>query len=172
MGSHRRPHSQTRGWVRFRWETWISFKWESTLRAKVKLVSGYDSTEIDMVVGDEVFVEAKLTERDFQDVEATKLRQYAALDALFDTSLLRGSGRKSLPVYQLVRNVLAAQQHGKRLAVIVHSDRTDLINLVLQTCVALRCQGPPEMRLVTWQEIAGTLQHAGLRQFLRLRYGI
>ncbi len=76
-----------------------------------------------MVVGDEAFVEAKLTERDFQKVEARKLRRYAALNAVFDTRLLKGPGGKLLPVYQLVRNVLAAQQHGKRLAVIVVKNR-------------------------------------------------
>jgi hypothetical protein len=57
-------------------------------KARVPLANGrFDRTEVDLRLGS-LFIEAKLTEADFQTCEAPLVEQYRDLDIVFDRSLL------------------------------------------------------------------------------------
>ena len=74
--------------------------------------------------------------------------------------------------YQLIRNVLAAHAVGARICVICDERRPDLREAWFKVMAAV---GNAEMRarclMLTWQELAGVVP-AGLKEFLRVKYGI
>jgi hypothetical protein len=141
------------------------------IRAEVSLADGTpDATEIDMEFGG-MFVEAKLTEADFTVTSEAHIRRYKKLDACFDVAFLpREEG--ALLGYQLIRNVLAAQQHGKGLLVLLDGRRPDLLREWWRIHSAI---AHPNLRLRcgvrTWQEVAAASPPT-LREFLNAKYGL
>ena len=140
-------------------------------RARVPLKkSSADRTEVDMKLGDMLF-EAKLTESDFQPVDAAVLRAYRDFDDVFETAELPKEGGK-LASYQLIRNVLAAYASDCGFCLLVDARRPDLIE---SWFAVLRCVRPVELRvrckLLTWQELSALL-HERLGEFLDVKYGI
>ncbi|MDP9038318.1 MAG: hypothetical protein M3O02_03465 [Acidobacteriota bacterium] len=161
-----------------------------------------DRTEIDLAIGDppeQVLIEAKLNEGDFQTASPTLLRRYRDLPAVFDLDALpRRVPRPldlpanvdpldptvNLPVssrpaaeplyvgYQLIRNVLAAYAGGGSFCLLLDARRTDLIEAWYTVLSAVHA---PELRwrlkLLTWQELAARVPH-DLQCFLEERYGI
>ncbi len=129
-----------------------------------------DRTEIDMRLGS-LLVEAKLTESDFQTAPARLLGRYTDFAEVFDPDLLP-RGRGGVQGYQLVRGVLAARHEECRFAVFLDARRPDLVEGWVAVLRALRSfELQSRLRLVTWQEIAGTLPRA-LQVFLKGKYGI
>lgn len=137
-------------------------------RARVPLLrSRTDRTEIDMRLGD-LFVEAKLTETDFQFAPLRRLEAYVG----FDRQLLDITSR-GVRSYQLIRGVLAAYaQFSAHFCVLCDADRSDLIEAWYGIIRAVRSfQMQARLRLLTWQEVASTLPPL-LRVFLAEKYGI
>lgn len=139
--------------------------------AELELLDGTrDATEIDMKLGG-VLVEAKLTESDFTRRPEPHVLRYSGLERCFDLdSLPRESGE--ITGYQLIRNVLAAEQHGARLLVLIDQRRPDLLQewwrvhgSIRNTDLRLRCG------FRTWQEIAAASPRV-LREFLHAKYGL
>lgn len=155
----------------------------------------FDRTEIDMVLGD-LFIEAKLTESDFQFAAPALVTRYRDLEEVFDPAKLPrhvpvlpllppnvdpDDPTVNLPVrksperiagYQLIRNVLAAYAAGTRFCVLCDGRRTDLIEQWFAVLSAIRSASfAANLRLLTWQELAAVLPF-GLQQFLETRYGI
>jgi hypothetical protein len=129
-----------------------------------------DNTEIDMRLGD-LFVEAKLTESDFQVADARLLRRYRDLEVVFEVSELPLRNGKHVG-YQLVRGILAAHAAGGSFCVFCDARRPDLSECWYRVMRAvrlydLRCR----LKLLTWQELAGVVPQ-DLREFLALKYGI
>jgi hypothetical protein len=139
-------------------------------KAKLRLEEGLDSTEIDMLLGD-VIVEAKLTETDFTAKPEAQVSKYASLASCFDVETLpRENG--SFAGYQLIRNVIAAHEQGRRLVVLIDLRRPDLLqewwrvhSSIRDTSLRLRCG------FRTWQEVAAA-SPAPLRDFLHEKYGL
>jgi hypothetical protein len=129
-----------------------------------------DNTEIDMRV-DNLLVEAKLTESDFQSARFDLIHRYRGLERVFDLSELsmrndRYSG------YQLIRGTLAAYATDCSFCVFCDARRPDLVEawygIMSAVCLfELRCR----LKLLTWQELA-TFLPEGLQQFLAAKYGI
>jgi hypothetical protein len=141
------------------------------VKARVPLDSGRtDQTEVDMVVED-LLVEAKLTESDFQCKPAAAVEQYRDVERVFDGALLPRAGEKYVS-YQLIRNVLAAHDSGLRFCVLLDARRPDLIEAWHQIQRAVR---PADLRvrcqILTWQELSGALPRA-VQAFLLDKYGI
>ena len=95
-----------------------------------------DDTEIDLLL-DDCFIEAKLTEKDFTDKKVTDVVKYTAFTEHFHAD--------NLPVrngcfqnYQLIRNFLAAIQHGKSHILLCDERRADLVRSYLETVSCLR----------------------------------
>jgi hypothetical protein len=129
-----------------------------------------DRTEVDMKLG-ALLVEAKLTEGDFQTARMELIQRYAALDYVFDVSLLplrRGIVRS----YQLIRGILAAEATGFAFSVFCDARRPDLIEDWFSVARAvLNSDLRSRLRVITWQEIASCLVKAQ-QEFLYEKYGI
>jgi len=140
-------------------------------KARVNLTNGkLDVTEVDMRLGD-LLVEAKLTESNFTECEKTKAFSYAAIGSVFDVDLLPGTG-STFGGYQLIRNVLAAAQHGFKFTVLIDSRRPDLLNEWWTVHSAIRSGAVRgRCRVRFWQEVAAVLPKPH-REFLDLKYGL
>ena len=141
-------------------------------KPRIPLMNGKgDCTEIDLKLGD-LFIEAKLTEYDFQQAPRRMAERYSHSADVFDIahSDLAGSNVDS---YQLIRGVLAAEAHpGHRFCVLSDARRPDLVVrwqklLTMVIPSDLRCR----MMILTWQELAAVLPR-DLRNFLHAKYGI
>jgi len=129
-----------------------------------------DRSEMDLRLGS-LFIEAKLTEGDFQTARHDLVHRYRDLEAVFAIERLpmnKGKFRSC----QLIRGALAAQAHGASFAVFCDQRRQDLVEYCFQmlsavTSAELRCR----LSVVTWQEIATTMP-AKVRAFLAEKYGI
>jgi hypothetical protein len=141
------------------------------VRAGIPLKNGaVDRSEMDLKLG-ELFLEAKLTEGDFQTARCDLVHRYRDLDSVFDLDRLPMRGEKYRSC-QLIRGALAAHAYGASFAVVCDQRRQDLIDDCFEVMSAvvsaeLRCR----MSVVTWQELAETLP-AKLRTFLAEKYGI
>jgi hypothetical protein len=129
-----------------------------------------DNTEIDMKI-DNLLVEAKLTESDFQSARSGLISRYRDLEMVFDLSELplrneRQSG------YQLIRGTLTAYATECSFCVFCDARRPDLVEAWYGVMRAvrlaeLRCR----LKLLTWQELAAVLPE-DLQQFLAVKYGV
>lgn len=131
---------------------------------------GKDATEVDMLLGD-TLVEAKLTEKDFTSKPKAKVFRYAALREVFDVDLLPAD-EKNFHGYQLIRNVLAAAQDGKRLIVLLDYRRPDLLDQWWQVHAAISAsalRGRCGVRF--WQQLAAAADPHH-RDLLEQKYGV
>lgn len=144
---------------------------EFGFRPGIPLANGRtDRTEIDMKLG-ALFVEAKLTEGDFQRAPLRLLTRYRDFEGVFVAEQLPAAGDR-LDSYQLLRGVLAAQAADASFLVLCDRRRPDLIErwfAVMQAVrdVALRTR----LGVLTWQELAPALPRP-LQRFLEEKYGI
>jgi hypothetical protein len=154
-----------------------------------------DRTEIDMVLGD-LFVEAKLTESDFQTAAPALVTRYRDLEEVFDPAKLPRhvpalpplppnldpeDPTVNLPIrkaperiagYQLIRNVLAASAAGMRFCVLCDARRTDLIEQWFAVLSAVRSPSfAARLHLLTWQELTAALPFS-IRRWTEEKYGI
>jgi hypothetical protein len=131
---------------------------------------GRDNTEVDMKI-DNLLVEAKLTESDFQSARFDLICRYRDLEAVFDLAELPvRNGKQSC--YQLIRGTLAAHATECSFCVFCDARRPDLVEAWYRVMRAvrlfdLRCR----LKLLTWQELAAILPR-DLQQFLASKYGI
>jgi hypothetical protein len=130
----------------------------------------FDNTEIDMRL-DQLLVEAKLTESDFQSARPGLISRYRDIETVFDLSELPSRDGKYRG-YQLIRGTLAAYATGSSFCVFCDSRRADLIEgwyAVMRAVrpIELRCR----LKLLTWQELAVALP-GDLQRFLADKYGI
>jgi hypothetical protein len=130
-----------------------------------------DCTEIDLRM-DDLFIEAKLTESDFQTAPRKLIERYRDLDEVFDIDHL-AMDEGVVPSYQLIRGVLAAYATpGHRFCVLCDARRQDHITAWHRVLLAvrlydLRCR----LQLLTWQELAADLP-TELQIFLDIKFGI
>jgi hypothetical protein len=130
-----------------------------------------DRTEIDLQLGS-LFVEAKLTESNFQTARPMLIARYRDLEAVFDPERLPRNGNGAIQGYQLIRNVLAAYALEAAFCVLCDARRRDLIEAWYSILAIVRCPGFAwRLKLLTWQELAGTLPN-DLQAFLEVKYGI
>jgi hypothetical protein len=144
---------------------------EFGVRPGIPLKSGgQDRSEMDLKLGD-LFIEAKLTEGDFQTARCDLVHRYRDLDSVFEVDRLPMRKEKYRSC-QLIRGALAAHAYAASFAVVCDQRRQDLIDDCFEVISAvasaeLRCR----MTVVTWQELAQTLP-SKVRAFLAEKYGI
>lgn len=130
-----------------------------------------ERTELDMRLGGNVIVEAKLTERDFTTKPIDSVNQYSDLTTVFDT--------RGLPMvdenyesYQLIRNVLDAYACKSSFYLLCDETRLDLLEAFETVKAAIIL---PKLRsqcnVLTWQQIA-KISPPALKMFLEEKYGI
>jgi len=129
-----------------------------------------DRTEVDMKI-DDLLVEAKLTENDFQRCRKPSVHRYRDFLEVFADEQLR-QDETYYYSYQLIRHVLAAHASRGALCVLLDSRRPDLLD---QWYDVMKCVRPVELRtrcrVLTWQELSHHLP-SSLREFLAIKYGI
>ncbi|HEY4380482.1 MAG TPA: hypothetical protein VGN01_09065 [Acidobacteriaceae bacterium] len=158
-----------------------------------------DRTEIDLTLADStapLFVEAKLTESDFQTAPPALIARYRDLETVFDVerlprkllsppplppnldpddptvNLRARATRIRIAGYQLIRNVLAAYTANASFCVLSDARRYDLIETWFAVLSAVHAPVfTPRLKLLTWQELAATLPH-DLQSYLDVRYAI
>jgi hypothetical protein len=154
-----------------------------------------DRTEIDLVLGN-LFLEAKLTESDFQSARLNHVERYRDLEEVFDVGklprkiiaaqqlppnvdpddptvhLIARPAKLRVAGYQLIRNVLAAYAAEASFCVLCDGRRHDLIEIWYWVLSAIHVSNFSwRLKLLTWQELAGSLP-ADLQEFLAIKYGI
>jgi hypothetical protein len=141
------------------------------IRSEIPLKNGAtDRSEMDLRLGN-LFVEAKLTEGDFQTAKSALVHRYRDLEEVFAVDRLPMSQGRFRSC-QLIRGALAAHAHEASFAVFCDQRRQDLIESCFQVLAAansveLRCR----LIVVTWQEIAACTP-AKVKGFLLEKYGI
>ena len=154
-----------------------------------------DRTEIDLTLGT-LFLEAKLTESDFQTAAPALVERYRDLEEVFDpdrlprkvlapptlppnvdpddptVNLPARPTRIRIAGYQLIRNVLAAYAANASFCVVCDARRHDLIDAWYAVLSAVRSPSfATRLKLLTWQELAAVLPR-DLQDFLSAKYGI
>ena len=130
-----------------------------------------DRTEIDLQLGN-LFLEAKLTESDFQTATPRLIERYRDLETVFDLTRLPRNPTGAIHGYQLIRNVLAAYAAEASFCVLSDARRHDLIETWYSILTAVhRPTFATRLKLLTWQELSTTLPR-DLQQFLEAKYGI
>ncbi|MEG9431585.1 PGN_0703 family putative restriction endonuclease [Terriglobus sp. ADX1] len=140
-------------------------------RVRTPLRDGHDDrTEMDMQL-DDLLVEAKLSESDFQTARPDLLERYEAFEEAFEIDRLPRS-RTLFRSYQLLRGVLAAHHSDSRFAVLMDERRPDLQRQYFAVLAAIRYSHlRSRILMLTWQEVAATLP-GSLQVFLEAKYGI
>jgi hypothetical protein len=129
-----------------------------------------DNTEIDMRL-DQLLVEAKLTESNFQWARFELISRYRDVEIVFNLSELPCRNERYCN-YQLIRGTLAAYATGCSFCVFCDARRPDLIEAWYLVMRAVRlCELRCRLKLLTWQELATVLPD-DLHQFLAAKYGI
>lgn len=172
------------------------------LRTSLKLRSkrtavreALDRTEIDLTLGN-LFIEAKLTESDFQTAASALIERYRDIETVFDidrlprkllvppslppnldpddptVNLPARPARLRIQGYQLIRNVLAAFAADASFCVLCDARRQDLIETWYAVLSAVHSPTfACRLKLLSWQELSATLPH-DLQHFLDTKYGI
>ena len=141
------------------------------VRPCIPFLSGsHDRSETDMRLG-KLFVEAKLTEADFQTARQDLVARYRDLETVFDVQRLVIHNQRFRSC-QLIRGALAAHAHQACFVVFCDQRRQDLIEDCFATMSAvrsaeLRCR----LSVLTWQELAHALPQK-LNIFLAEKFGI
>ena len=130
-----------------------------------------DRSEMDLKLG-KLFIEAKLTEGDFQTARCDLVQRYRDLEVGLRRGPTPQEQSRNIRSCQLIRGALAAYQHGASFAVFCDQRRQDLIEDCFEIMSAvlsaeLRCR----ISVVTWQELA-TAMPPKVRSFLAEKYGI
>jgi hypothetical protein len=128
-------------------------------------------TEIDMVLNDEIFCEAKLTEKNFSFDLKMKIERYDKFDAVFEKTLLDQT-KTEYANYQLIRNILAADKKKKRFALLCDMRRPDLVKAFYKTIICIKDVNlRNNCEIIFWQDIACCIGN-DLRSYLNSKYGI
>ena len=131
---------------------------------------GTDTTEVDMRVGPHLF-EAKLAEADFTERARPVVLRYRSLERVFDLDALPWTN-DTLAGYQLVRNVLAAEQYRASFTLLCDQRRPDLLHQWWEIHAAIRDM---DLRrrcgFRTWQEVAAVSSRS-VANWLREKYGL
>lgn len=139
---------------------------------RLPLVNNHvERTEIDLRIGN-LWIEAKLTETEFQRAPRQRVLRYRDLQSAFDLDMLPQTDSFYLH-YQLIRGVLCAfAEEDGRYCVICDARRPDLIDAWFSVTRAVRQASlRSRLQLLTWQEITAVLPDS-LQEWLAVKYGI
>lgn len=127
------------------------------------------STEIDLKFND-IIIEAKLTEDDFQSQDPEIVEAYDNFSLVFDCTLLELNKIGKYKNYQLIRNILAAYKYKCRFILLVDESRIDLIKEFIKTTNSIKDNSlRNRMEFITWQEITNSVGKT-LSEYIQKKY--
>jgi hypothetical protein len=132
-----------------------------------------DNTEVDVLINNEIFIECKLTEKDFTSREKNIVEHYSEFSNVFRSDKLQTT-ETHYKNYQLIRNILATNQYGCHFILICDKRRPDLAESFQQTLSCVKDEYIPlkkRCKVLYWQDLAKVV-NAELRSFLMEKYGI
>jgi len=130
-----------------------------------------DATEIDMRFGEDIIIEAKLTERDFTSKCKNVVRKYKDFDEIFNEGEL-GQTETKYHSYQLIRNILATYHYKYFFFLLCDKRRCDLQMKYKTVYNAIKCEAlRSRCEVIFWQDIASVVS-SELKGFLSEKYGI
>ncbi len=151
----------------------IEFGFEAKVLKKNQKQVTEDKTEVDVLLNNSIIIECKLTENDFVLREKFIVESYNDFKNIFHKDKLPQT-ETHYDNYQLIRNILAANQYNARFILICDMRRPDLARHFYQT---IRCIKDEYLELRTnceiiyWQDVAQVVG-LDLQIFLKDKYGI
>lgn len=151
----------------------VDFGFKAKVSKMVGNIAESDATEIDVYFKGEIIGECKLTEESFTSKDKTTVEQYVKFKEIFHIGKLSQSDNE-YHNYQLIRNILAAEQHKCRFLLFCDMRRPDLARHFIETvsCIQDRYL---DLRtncwIIYWQDIA-LAAGKDLKLFLKEKYGI
>lgn len=144
-------------------------------KAKVdKTINGApkkDNTEIDVFLNDNILIECKLTEKDFSSKDKYIVEHYSDFRKVFDSNKLLQTPTQ-YKNYQLIRNILAANQYKFQFILICDKRRPDLVESFNQTVNCIKdYQLKSRCKIIYWQDLTKVVGDE-LKSFLKEKYGI
>ncbi len=132
-----------------------------------------DMTEVDVLINKNIIAECKLTEENFCNQVKGIVEQYADFKNVFHTNKLLQT-ETHYQNYQLIRNILAANQYNAQFILICDMRRPDLVKSFCQTVMCVKDEYldlRTNCKIIYWQDIAKVVGKE-LRVFLNKKYGI
>jgi len=151
----------------------IEFGFKAKVLKNINNQNVEDDTEIDVLLNDSIFIECKLTEENFCSKTKKIVEQYVGFEQVFHIDKLCQT-ENEYENYQLIRNILAANQYKGKFILICDMRRPDLTRHFYQT---LRCIKDDYLELRTnceiiyWQDLAQVVG-VKLKEFLNEKYGL
>lgn len=132
-----------------------------------------DKTEVDVFINKNIIAECKLTEEDFCIQVKGIVEQYSEFKNVFHIDKLLQT-ETHYSNYQLIRNILAANQHSTQFILICDMRRPDLAQSFLQTVTCIKDEYldlRTNCKIIYWQDLAKVVG-GELKSFLSDKYGI
>lgn len=151
----------------------IEFGYKAKIHKVVNQQIVEDSTEVDVLINKNIVCECKLTEEGFTEKEIIIVESYKEFGNVFHTEMLK-KNKLNYINYQLIRNILAANQIQGRFFLICDMRRPDLAKKFYQTIRCIKDEYKTlrnNCEIIYWQEIANA-SGKDLKDFLALKYGI
>lgn len=151
--------------------TTIVFGHKAKVDKTINGVSKKDNTEIDVILNDKILIECKLTEKDFSSKDKDIVEHYSDFRKVFDSNKLLQTSTQ-YKNYQLIRNILAANQYKFQFILICDKRRPDLVESFNQTVNCIKDdQLKSRCKIIYWQDLTKVVGDE-LKSFLKEKYGI
>ena len=151
----------------------IEFGFEAKVLKTYNTKIEEDKTEVDLLINKNIISECKLTEEDFCVQLKSIVEQYSEFKNVFHTNKLL-QDEAHYKNYQLIRNILAANQDNAQFVLICDMRRPDLAQSFCKTIACIKDEYldlRTNCKIIYWQDIAKVVG-ADLKNFLNEKYGI
>ncbi|MDO8316677.1 MAG: hypothetical protein Q7T12_04060 [Flavobacterium sp.] len=153
--------------------TSIVFGYKAKVDKIINNVNKKDNTEVDVFLNENLIIECKLTEKDFSSKKMDIVEHYSEFKNVFHIDKLLKT-KTHYQNYQLIRNILAANQHNAQFILICDMRRPDLVESYHQTLTCIKDEYldlKNNCKIIYWQDLAKVVSDE-LNVFLNEKYGI
>jgi hypothetical protein len=153
--------------------TSINFGYKAKVDKIINNKNRKDNTEIDIYLNENIFIECKLTEKDFTSKNKDTVEQYSEFYNVFHVDQLIKT-ETHYKNYQLIRNILAANQNNAQFILICDMRRPDLVNSFNQTVNCIKeeyFELRNNCKIIYWQNIFDVVG-SELKMFLKDKYAL
>lgn len=153
--------------------TSIVFGYKAKVDKTINNVNKKDNTEVDIFLNGNIIIECKLTEKGFSSKKMDIVEHYSELRNVFHIDKLLKT-ETHYENYQLIRNILAANQHNTQFILICDERRPDLVESFHQTVTCIKDEYLDlrnTCKIIYWQDLTKSVG-SELKSFLSEKYGL
>lgn len=153
--------------------TSIVFGYKAKVDKTINNINKKDNTEVDIFLNGNIIIECKLTEKDFSSKQKDIVEHYSEFRNVFHIDKLIQT-KTNYQNYQLIRNILAANQYKAKFILICDIRRPDLVESLHQTVTCIKdeyIELKANCKIIYWQDLA-KVAGSELKSFLSDKYGI